>query len=90
MLSPRAALYNLTGKETRPKVRCPFQTLVAICNLTLRSFNRLKRLLTPYHERSEVFKHCWMPLEEYVGNGHSSKTPEPAPAADPHVPSLQG
>src|SRR5579872_5457186 len=30
MLSLRAALYNLTGNETSPKVRCPFQTVDAI------------------------------------------------------------
>ncbi len=30
MLSLRAAEYNLTGNETNPKVRCPFQTVDAI------------------------------------------------------------
>jgi hypothetical protein len=30
MLSPRAALYNLTGSETSPNVRCPFHTVDAI------------------------------------------------------------
>jgi len=30
MLSLRAALYNLTGNETSPNVRCPFQTVEAI------------------------------------------------------------
>src|SRR5260370_41288760 len=30
MLSLRAALYNLTGNDTSPKVRCPFQTVDAI------------------------------------------------------------
>jgi hypothetical protein len=30
MLSLLAALYNLTGKETKPNVRCPFQTVDAM------------------------------------------------------------
>ena len=29
-LSLRAALYNFTGNESSPKVRCPFQTVLAI------------------------------------------------------------
>src|SRR5579885_322460 len=31
MVSPRAAVNSLTGKETRPNVRCPLHTVVAIC-----------------------------------------------------------
>src|ERR1700733_2271418 len=35
MLSLRAALYNLTGNETSPKVRCPFHTVDAMGVLRL-------------------------------------------------------
>src|ERR1700676_646875 len=30
MFSLRAAVYSFTGNETSPKVRCPFQTVVAM------------------------------------------------------------
>jgi len=38
MLSLRAALYNLTGNETRPKVRCPFHTVDAMASIVAQTF----------------------------------------------------
>src|SRR5215467_10006493 len=72
MVSPRAALYNLTGNETSPKVRCPFQTVDAIGGF----------LLSP-RSIPQTFLHIFvagMSLKKYAEKRHFERTPEPAPA----------
>ena len=41
MLSLRAALYNLMGNDTSPKVRCPFQTVDAMASYPIRKHSWL-------------------------------------------------
>jgi hypothetical protein len=39
--SLRAALYNLMGSDSKPKVRCPFHTVLAILNVLPETDRRL-------------------------------------------------
>src|SRR5258707_13569090 len=80
-VSPRAQLNRCTGNETRPKVRCPFHTLLATFVTSLVQLH-VEALLTPISWDGGVFKQS-MPLEEYASKRKFSKTPEPAPAAEP-------
>src|SRR5581483_5556744 len=56
MLSLRAALYNLIGNDTRPKVRCPFHTVDAIgstsCGPPAKHGKRLFIVTQTFRERS--------------------------------------
>src|ERR1700693_4919676 len=87
-VSPRAALNRRTGKDTRPKVRCPFHTLLATFVTSLWQLH-IEALLTPISWDGEVFKQS-MPLEEYARKRKFSKTPEPAPVAESPKPSPAG
>src|ERR1051326_5358475 len=80
MVSLRAALNNRTGKETRPNVRCPFQTLLAICfQPHFRSYNWLYCPITPISWDRGVIQHFPMALNEYVKKRSFESTPEPKP-----------
>src|SRR5277367_3240672 len=69
MVSPRAATASRTGNETSPKVRCPFQTLLAMCQSSPAQRQGVKfDCSITYIIKARTFPHL------YVVNGVQAKT----------------
>src|SRR6266576_717589 len=78
MRSPRAAVVIRTGIEIKPKVRCPFQTVVAMQKLLYKSFpGSLCLESQPFPKLVPICKISWRlggkQGESWVGHVHVAK-----------------